>query len=122
MPRPRKWRKVCSLPISSRFIPAGMVDVDENLVMMTVDEYESIRLLDLEGLTQEECSTRMNVARATVQLIYAAARQKVADALVNGKGLGIEGGEYQLCDGRGRHCGGNGCGRKRCSKKHRDDK
>jgi len=47
---------------------------------MTVDEYESIRLLDLEGLTQEEAAQRMDVARTTVQRIYAAARHKVAQA------------------------------------------
>lgn len=77
---------------------------------MTVDEYETIRLIDLEGFTQEECAQQMNVARTTVQGIYARARKKIAHMLVNGSPLLIEGGEYKLCDGLGNGCG-RGCGR-----------
>lgn len=73
---------------------------------MTVDEYEAVRLIDLEGLTQEECAKQMNIARSTVQGIYIKARKKTAESLVNGKTLLIEGGEYRLCEGLG-----NGCGR-----------
>ena len=69
---------------------------------MTVDEYEAIRLIDLSGLTQEECAGQMNISRTTVQGIYDEARKKLAESLVNGKILMIGGGEYQLCDGRGR--------------------
>ncbi len=84
---------------------------------MTVDEYEAIRLIDLEGFTQEECAGQMNIARTTVQGIYNDARKKVAESLVNGKVLFIEGGEYRLCDGRGKLCGGKGgCRRYRCDR------
>ena len=64
---------------------------------MTVDEYEAVRLLDLQGLTQEACAGRMNIARTTVTAIYNSARKKMADALVNGKRLMIAGGccEYK---------------------------
>jgi predicted DNA-binding protein (UPF0251 family) len=79
---------------------------------MTVDEYEAIRLIDLEGFTQQECAQQMNVARTTIQGIYAEARKKLAESLVNGKVLLIEGGEYRLCDGRGNGCG-RGCHRHR---------
>lgn len=72
---------------------------------MTVDEYETIRLIDLEGFTQEGCSRKMNIARTTVQGIYIEARRKLAESLVNGKVLTIEGGEYRLCDGQGHGCG-----------------
>lgn len=74
---------------------------------MTVEEYESVRLIDLEGLKQEECATRMNVARTTVQRIYNEARKKIAEALVSGTILKIEGGDYKLYDEgeRGRGCG-----------------
>lgn len=64
---------------------------------MTIDEYETIRLMDLENCTQETCAMAMNVARTTVQKIYEEARYKLADALINGKELSIEGGEFRLC-------------------------
>jgi predicted DNA-binding protein (UPF0251 family) len=77
---------------------------------MSVDEYEAIRLIDLEGFTQEECATQMKVARTTVQGIYAQARAKIAQSLVKGKTLQIEGGDYRLCQGLA--CG-RGCHRHR---------
>ena len=83
---------------------------------MTIDEYEVIRLIDLEGLNQEDCSEQMGVARTTVQGIYANARKKIADSLVNGKILLIEGGEYKLCEGKG-----NGCGKGCCHGRNRNN-
>jgi uncharacterized protein len=118
MSRPRKWRKVCCLPESNRFGPLnGKVDRD-NIVIMTVDEYETIRLIDLEGLTQVECSNQMNIARTTVQGIYFEARKKIAESLVNGKVLRIEGGDYKLCDGLEHSCGGVNCKRYRARGKN----
>ena len=108
MPRPIKWRKVCCLPENNKFGPLDSLKDKKKHVKMTVDEYEAIRLIDLEGLTQEECSDQMNVARTTVQGIYVEARKKLAESLVNGKVLLIEGGEYRLCDGFGNGCG-QGC-------------
>lgn len=105
-----KWRKVCCLPESNKFGPLDSVLDDQDHVNMTVDEYETIRLIDLEGFTQEECAKQMNIARATVQGIYVEARRKLAELLVNGKVLIIEGGEYRLCDGSGNGCG-RGCHR-----------
>ena len=67
-------------------------------VQMTLDEYEAIRLLDLENLQQEQAAAQMGVARTTVQLIYNNARRKLADCLVNGKRLVIEGGDVALCE------------------------
>lgn len=113
MPRPMKWRKVCCLPKNNRFGPLNKPADPEQFLKMTVDEYETIRLIDLEGFTQEECAGQMNIARTTVQGIYAGARRKVAQSLVNGKVLLIEGGEYRLCDGYGHRCGGVGCRRNR---------
>lgn len=114
MPRPRKWRKVCCLPESSRF---GLLDVPSNdTVIMTVDEFESIRLIDVDGFTQEQCAVQMDISRTTVQGIYDSARKKLAQSLVNGKMLLIEGGEYRLCDGQGRGCGGTGCRCHRCGR------
>jgi len=111
MSRPRKWRSVCSLPPNSRFGPLGPSLEGLQPVVMTVDEYETIRLIDHEGMTQQECSEEMEVARTTVQGMYDSARKKLAASLVDGKPLCIEGGEYHLHDhnGPGFGRGGRGC-------------
>lgn len=98
MPRPVKWRKVCCLPETNLFGPLNAKNLDEGIITMSVEEYETIRLIDLEGMLQEECAESMNVARTTVQRIYNNARKKLADALINGNVLKIEGGNYQLCE------------------------
>lgn len=112
MPRPRKCRKVCQLPPIREFHPVGGLSCQAG-VTLTVDEYEAIRLIDRQGLSQEACSAYMQVARTTVQLIYNTARKKLADALVEGLPLRIEGGDYQLCDGSEEYCGCGGCRRHR---------
>jgi len=114
MPRPRKWRKVCCLPETNWFGPLNVPNDPDHFVIMTVDEYETIRLIDLEELTQEECAEQMKIARTTVQRIYNDARKKIAEVLVNGKVLRIEGGDYQLCDGFETFCGCANCPRLRC--------
>lgn len=73
MPRPRKCRQVCRLPRHDAFAPVGCARSAE-AVVITVDEYETIRLIDYEGLSQEECAASMGVARTTVQQIYNTAR------------------------------------------------
>lgn len=108
MARPTKLRKVCSLPEDNKFGPFGSSLGHRELINMEIDEYEVIRLIDLEGFSQEECARQMDVSRPTVQRIYTEARKKLAELLVNGKVLIIEGGKYSLCDGLGN---GNGCGR-----------
>ncbi|RKD21405.1 Predicted DNA-binding protein, UPF0251 family [Caminicella sporogenes DSM 14501] len=97
MPRPRKRRRVCGLPDFTMFGPVKEMVNSEDIITMTVEEYEVIRLMDLEGLDQERCAERMEVARSTVQRMYSDAKKKIADSLVNGKVLKIEGGDYILC-------------------------
>jgi len=113
MPRPRKWRKVCCLPGHARFGPLGGPRHSEAPVTMTVDEYEAVRLIDLEGFTQELCAKQMGIARTTVQGTYDIARKKIADALINGRALVIEGGDYVLCDGLEETCPCGGFARHR---------
>lgn len=104
MPRPCKRRRVCAMPEHVSFGPLNSGGGGLRVVM-TVDEYECIRLIDLEGLTQEGCASRMDVGRATVQAIYDSARSKLAEALVRGRQLVVEGGEYALCAGNAPECG-----------------
>lgn len=108
MPRPRKFRNVCHFPRNLRFLPEENGE-KKPPVVLSVDEYETLRLIDREGFSQEECGERMNVARTTVQLIYTSARKKLADMLVEGRELRIEGGEYRLCNGNVASCGENSC-------------
>ena len=90
-------------------------------VELTLEEYETIRLIDWLDCTQEQCADQMEVARTTVQAVYNSARKKLADCLVNGKRLEIRGGNYQLCPDGGNCCGKNcekrGCRRRRCNNK-----
>lgn len=102
--RPLKIRRVCELPENEEFGPLKENDRKREVSVMTVDEYETIRLIDLEELTQEECSDKMNIARTTVQGIYSEARKKLAKSLVNGNILKIEGGKYKLCTDNKEKC------------------
>ena len=105
MPRPCKRRRICALPDCGHFGPMHGSTQPERIVM-TLDEYETIRLIDLMGLTQEQCAKSMDIARSTVQSIYESARKKLAACLVNGAELLISGGDYILCDGsETTHCG-----------------
>lgn len=113
MPRPKKWRKVCCMPKNDMFQPINRKCMD--IITMTVDEYETVRLIDYMGFTQEECGKYMNVARTTVQQIYNNARRKIASALVEGKGLSISGGDFVLCDGKEQFCGCGGCEKHKCN-------
>lgn len=108
MPRPKKSRQVCGLPQTVAFETEGRKPGGA-AVVLTVEEYEAIRLIDKEGLSQEQCSASMQVARTTVQQIYSTARKKMADALVEGLTLRIEGGDYRLCNGYSPACGCRSC-------------
>jgi uncharacterized protein len=92
MPRPYCCRRILGMPGAPLFKPVGIPARALEVVAMTLDELEAIRLTDLEGLYQEEAARRMGVSRATLGRILAAAHRKVADALTGGKALRIEGG------------------------------
>ena len=78
MPRPVKCRKVCHFPQILEFLPADNTE-KKTPIVLTVDEYETIRLLDKKGYSQEQCAASMQIARTTVQRIYETARKKIAE-------------------------------------------
>ena len=87
---------------------------------MALDEYEAIRLIDFQGLTQEQCAEQMEVARTTVQSIYVSARKKLAQCIVQGRPLQIGGGDVRFCEHNNPSCG-NGCCRWRKSQSETGD-
>ncbi len=121
MPRPRKCKKICYLPHNLEFRPVTE-SANESCVFLTLVEFETIRLIDKEGLSQEECGVRMEVARTTVQQIYTSARRKLAEVLVEGLPLKIAGGDYRICEGEGFHCGCGGCKKRRTRMENGDHK
>lgn len=107
MPRPQRKRRVCSEPEYTEFIPRGSSGLD--VIVLYTDEYEAIRLVDFEKKTHEQCAIQMDISRTTVTEIYERARFKLADSIVNGKILVIEGGSYRLCGGTAAGCCGRTC-------------
>ena len=103
MARPRRSRRVCREPEYNGFFPEGIAGTEE--VVLSVDEFEVLRLVDFEKKTHGACAVQMEISRTTVTEIYESARYKVADSLVNGKRLVITGGSYRLCNGTNQTCG-----------------
>ena len=110
MPRPVKPRWVGLEPPSVCFMPQPLTVRPPGLSVLTIDELEAIRLADLEGLAHEAAARRMNVSRPTFGRIVEGARRKVAEALVNGRGIGFEGGVVQFHPPYGRAWGRGGRG------------
>lgn len=116
MPRHAKCRHVCRLPAQSCFTPEPSQTA--HCIILSIEEYETVRLIDYVGLTQEECAVQMNVARTTVQRIYNDARHKLSVFLVEGHKLQIQGGSYKLCPKH--NC--EGCQKLCCQKKVEDER
>ncbi len=114
MARPKLNRVICSLPEHRLFVPSEAKTAD--CILLTADEYEMLRLHDLEHLHQNDAAMQMRISRPTAANLLASAHQKVADALVNGKSIGIEDGSCCVCE-VGVLCPlEKGC---TCEKKHR---
>lgn len=111
MPRPPHCRRIAGMPNCRVFKPQGIPRSVLEEVTLTEDEWEAIRLGDLEGMYQEQAAAQMNVSRQTFGRILESAHKKIADAIVNGKSLLIEGGAVEV-QPPGR-CGGPGRGRGR---------
>jgi len=104
MPRPFKCRRVNYEPEVAYFKPRGIPLTKLEEVIMTVDEFESIRLADIEGMYQDEAAKEMDVSRQTFGNIVKSAHRKIADALVKGKAIKIKGGVYQMAGMRKFKC------------------
>ncbi|MDD3079754.1 MAG: DUF134 domain-containing protein [Paludibacter sp.] len=96
MPRPQQNRRISSPPLMQGFKPFGIPRKELDSVMLHFDEYEAIRLLDYEGLMQEQAAEKMNVSRPTLTRIYESARKTLAKAFVEGKMIVIEGGNVDF--------------------------
>lgn len=96
MARPRLCRRVRFNPDVTYFKPRGIPLVELEEVILHVDEFEAVRLKDLEGLEQEECAKKMSISQPTFHRLVLSARKKIADAIVNGKAIRIEGGTYKI--------------------------
>jgi predicted DNA-binding protein (UPF0251 family) len=109
------------MPQNNLYGPLNIAIIDESVITMSIEEYEAIRLIDLQGFMQEEAAEQMNIARTTVQRIYIEARKKLAESLVNGRVLKIEGGDYKLCNKLENYCECGGCQRHRLGSVISDD-
>lgn len=104
MSRPLQTRKIGFVPRVVFFKPAGIPRVDLEEVALSLDELEAVRLADLNGLYQEQAAPKMDVSRSAFARILESARRKIADALVHGKSLKLEGGPVQAGPGRAGIC------------------
>ncbi len=104
MPRPSLCRRVRQWPEATYYKPRGIPLEELEEVVLPLDELEALRLTDLQGLYQEQAAEQMNVSRATFGRIVESARRKVAEALVMGKALRIEGGNFVMPEMRTFRC------------------
>ena len=107
MGRQPLWRRVNFLPQITYFKPAGVPLVQLREIRLSVEEAEAIRLKDLEGLEQEECAKKMNVSRSTFARELNSGRQKVAEALIKGRAIRIDGGNFEMTKRRFRCVNGH---------------
>ncbi|RPI22945.1 MAG: DUF134 domain-containing protein [Acidobacteria bacterium] len=101
MSRPFCCRRINGSPAAAIFKPVGIPLRELEEVVVTLDEFEAVRLAHLEGLYQEQAAEQMKVSRPTFSRIIDSAHRKISDALVHGKALRIEGGPVRI---EGRRC------------------
>ena len=96
MPRPRICRRVRFRPGVTYFKPAGvrMTELDETI--LSVDEYEAVRLVDLEGIEQSKAGEQMKISQPTLSRLLKSGRKKLAEAIVKGKAIRIQGGSFKF--------------------------
>jgi len=102
MPRPCKRRRVRGQPTSCYFKPAGIRKRELEESVLTIEEFEAVRLKDSLNLEQSECAQKMNISQPTFHRIILSARKKIADAIINGKAIKIEGKNFYVSGKRGK--------------------
>lgn len=90
MPRPCRRRRVRGRPNSSYFKPAGKRIIELEEIILTMPEFEAIRLIDLKEIPQEKAAQKMEISQPTLSRILKSARNKIANAIINGKAIKIE--------------------------------
>ncbi|MBW2971215.1 DUF134 domain-containing protein [Candidatus Woesearchaeota archaeon] len=103
MPRPRHCRRVCYEPEVIKFKPSGVRGAEIEQITLRMEEMEAVRLKDLVGLSQIDAAKQMNVSQPTFHRTLNQGRSKLADAIVNGKQITIEGGAYHMAKGMRLH-------------------
>lgn len=114
MPRPRRIRRIFFQPDITYFKPAGIPIYNLQEIVLNFDEIEAIRLIDFEGMEQNKAGKKMKISQSTLSRLLKEARKKIADSLINGKAIKIQGGNFKMVQpiGRGRGAGrGRGGGR-----------
>jgi uncharacterized protein len=90
MVRPRICRRILSSPNVTYFKPRGIPLMNLKEVVLAMDEYEAVKLKDLESLEQGECAKKMNISQPTFHRLVVSARKKISDAIINGKAIRVE--------------------------------
>lgn len=103
--RPRICRRIRLMPNITYFKPAGVRIVDLDEVVLTIDEYEAVRLIDLEGIEQNKAANQMNISQPTLSRLLKSGRKKLAEAIIKGKAIKIQGGTYKMQQTKGRGLG-----------------
>ena len=116
MARPEKCKRICNLPSNNKFLCSTTSDAPSATEGQTLslEEFETIRLIDYIGLTQEQCASQMHVARTTVQRMYTDARRKIATFIITGSTLDISGGNYTVCENNDICCQKFTCADRKC--------
>lgn len=96
MPRPRICRRIRRRPKCVYFKPAGirMIDLDE--IVLSLEEYEAVRLIDLDNIEQGKAGKQMEISQPTLSRLLKSGRKKISEAIINGKAIRIEGGDYKF--------------------------
>ncbi len=110
MSRPKKVRKIRFDPDITYFKPRGVPLAELEDVAISLEELEAMRLVDLMDMNQTKAAEQMEISQSTLHRVLASGRKKIAEALVKGRAISVEGGDYEMVQGRGRGSGGASTG------------